>query len=119
VLQFGRTISMANTTGDHRQAVAEAQSLAQNADGPTLGGLARLCALASKPSVRRKELAAIAAVREEYAALAVVLLRQAASNGFRDTLYLQYGPDLVALRERKDFQMLLKDREAPTDRHSP
>jgi hypothetical protein len=119
VLQFGRTISMANNTGDHRQAVTEAQSLAQNADGPTLGGLARLCALASKASASKQEPGAAAAIREEYAALAVNLLRQAASKGYRDTLYLQQGTDLAILRDRKDFQKLLENTEAPTDKHIP
>jgi tetratricopeptide (TPR) repeat protein len=118
-LKIGRAISEAHVKGDHREAISDAQVLAKDADGPTLGGLARLCALASRPSGSRKEPAATAAVCEEYAALAVVLLRQAALKGFRDTLYLQKGPDLVALRDRKDFQMLLEDREASTDRHSP
>jgi hypothetical protein len=47
-----------------------------------------------------------------------MLLRQAAAKGHRDTLYLKEGTDLAPLRNRKDFQMLLGDMEATTDRHS-
>jgi hypothetical protein len=119
VLQLGRVISQANVSGDHRQALAKAESLAQNADGPTLAGLARLCARTSVPLADGQKPSAAAPFHEEYAARAVLLLRQAASKGFRDTLYLQKGTDLAPLRDRKDFQMLLADREAPIDRHSP
>jgi tetratricopeptide (TPR) repeat protein len=119
VLQLGRAISQAHVSGNHRQALSEAEALAKSSDGPTLAGLARLCGLASAPLVGGQEPAAAAPFQEEYAARAVGLLRQAASKGFRDTLYLQKGTDLAILRNRKDFQMLLEDREATTDRHSP
>jgi hypothetical protein len=48
-----------------------------------------------------------------------MLLRQAASKGYRDKFYLQQGTDLAILRDRKDFQKLLEDAEAATDKHSP
>jgi tetratricopeptide (TPR) repeat protein len=119
VHQLGRAISQAHVSGNHRQALSEADSLAKNADGHTLAGMARACALASTPLSGGKEPAAAAPVREEYAARAVMLLRQAASKGYRDTLYLQQGTDLAILRGRKDFQKLLEDTDVPTDKHGP
>jgi tetratricopeptide (TPR) repeat protein len=118
VLQLGRAISQAHVNGNHRQALTEAETLAKEADGPTLEGLARLCALASAPLAGGQKAGAAAAVQEEYAARAVVLLRQAAAKGHRDTLYLKEGTDLAPLRDRKDFQMLLEDTDTTTDRHS-
>jgi tetratricopeptide (TPR) repeat protein len=118
VFQLGRAISQAHLKGNHREALAEADALAKNADGPTLAGLARLCALASAPLTGGQKPAVATTVREQYASRAVVLLRQAASKGFRDTLYLQKGTDLAPLRDRKDFQTLLADAEATTNPHS-
>jgi hypothetical protein len=104
VLRLGRSISRAHLGGDHGQALAEAEALAGDADGPALEGMARLCALAS---------AAVAGdLREPYAARAVALLRQAVAKGYQDIVYLKEGTDLAALRERPDFQKLLVDREA-------
>jgi hypothetical protein len=118
VRQLGRAISRAHASGNPRQALSEAEALAKEGDGPTLEGLARLCALASAPLAGRQERAAAAPVQEEYAARAVVLLRQAALKGCRDSLYFQQGTDLASLHHRKDFQMLLEDTEATTDRRS-
>jgi tetratricopeptide (TPR) repeat protein len=118
VLQLGRAISQAHLKGNHPEALTEADALAKNADGPTLAGLARLCARASVPLVGGQKPAAATPVQEEYAARAVQLLRQAASKGFCDTLYLQQGTDLAPLRHRKDFQTLLADAQVTTDGHS-
>src|SRR5262249_28836623 len=119
VPQLGRAIARAHVDGDPRPALAEAGALAKDADGPTPPGLARLCALAPPPVAGGQGPAAAAHFQEEYATRAVGLLRQAASKGFRDTLYLQQGTDLAILRNREDFRMLLGDTEATTDRHSP
>jgi hypothetical protein len=95
ILQLGRAISQAYITGDHATALTAVESLAKESDGPTLEGLARLCALAA------------AAGGESYAARAVELLRQAAGKGHRDTAYLKDGSDLTSLHSRADFQNLL------------
>jgi tetratricopeptide (TPR) repeat protein len=119
VLQLGRAISQAHVSGDHRQALAEAEALAQDGDGAALTGMARLCALASTPLAGGQGTDAAAPVREEYAARAVMLLRQAASKGSRDTLYLKQGTDLAPLRDRKDFRTLLEGTDGTTDRPGP
>jgi tetratricopeptide (TPR) repeat protein len=99
VLQLGRAISQAQGSGNHDQALAEAESRAKGADVWTLEGLARLCALASEGN------------GERYAVQAVKLLRQAVREGYRDTLYLKEGADLAPLRQRDDFKKLLADLE--------
>jgi hypothetical protein len=105
---------------EHRQVLTEAEVLAQYADGPTLSGLARLCALAAAAWVGGHSPGAVAStpVRPEYAARAVLLLRHAAAMGYRDCLYLKQGTDLAPLRNRKDFQMLLAGPDATTESHS-
>jgi tetratricopeptide (TPR) repeat protein len=99
VLKLGRAISQAQASGSHEQALAEAETLAKGGDAPTLEGLARLCARASEVA------------GERYAVLAVKLLRQAVSAGYRDTLYLNEGADLAPLRQRDDFKKLLAELE--------
>jgi serine/threonine protein kinase/tetratricopeptide (TPR) repeat protein len=118
VLQLGRAISQAHLSGDHHQALAAAESLAKDSDGPTLEGLARLCARASAGVVSGGgEAAQAREFQEPYAARAVELLRQASVKGYRDSLYLKEGADLAPLRGRADFQKLLAEvgakREAP------
>jgi tetratricopeptide (TPR) repeat protein len=102
VLQLGLAISQAQVSGNHDQALSEAESLAKDSDAPTLEGLARLCALAS------------AVAGERYAVQAVKLLGQAVSAGYRDTLYLKEGADLAPLRQRDDFKKLLAELEEKT-----
>jgi tetratricopeptide (TPR) repeat protein len=112
VLQLGRAISQAHVGGDSRQGLAEAETLAKDADGPTLERLARLCALASAAATSEKQEPAEAAdLREQYAARAVALLRQAIGKGYRDRLYLREGTDVVSVRQRADFQKLLAGLE--------
>jgi tetratricopeptide (TPR) repeat protein len=107
-LQLGRAISQAYMSGNHSQALTESETLAKEADGPTLERLGRVCALASalgpQPSTTRS-------FHEEYAARAVALFRQAAAKGCRDVLYLTEGADLAPLRKRNDFQSLLMNNK--------
>jgi hypothetical protein len=49
---------------------------------------------------------------EQYAARAVVLLRQAVAAGYKDAAHMKKDPDLDALRDRDDFKALLKELEA-------
>jgi tetratricopeptide (TPR) repeat protein/tRNA A-37 threonylcarbamoyl transferase component Bud32 len=119
-LQLGRAISQAHVSGDHRQALAGADTLARDADGRTLEELARLCALASAAIADEgQEPAAAAQFREQYAARAVDLLRQAAGKGYRDIAYLKEGSDLAPLRHRTDFQKLLAKGEAKRETPGP
>jgi serine/threonine-protein kinase len=71
-----------------------------------------LCApLADKPETR-----------EEYAARAVGLLRQAIAKGYKDTAHIKEDADLDALRRRDDFKKLVADLEAatkPKDKEKP
>jgi hypothetical protein len=93
-------------------------TLAKDADGPTLEGLARLCALASAAGGER-EPAKAAELGEQYAARAVELLRQAVGKGYRDSVYLKKGTDLAPLRQRADFQKLLAEAEAKRETPGP
>jgi hypothetical protein len=107
-LQLGRAISRACLSGNHSQALTEAESLAKEADGPTLERLGRVCALASALGPQPPTTGSF---HEEYAARAVALLRLAAAKGCRDILYLTEGADLAPLRKRDDFQSLLMDNK--------
>jgi tetratricopeptide (TPR) repeat protein len=112
VLRLGRAMSQAHLHGDHEKALAEATALAQDGDGRTLEGLARLCAQASAAiASSTQEAGQGAKFQEQYAARAVQLLRQAAGKGHRDRLYLKEGTDLAPLRSRADFQKLLAEAE--------
>jgi tetratricopeptide (TPR) repeat protein len=118
MLQLGQAISQAHHSGEHRQALAQAEALAKDADGPTLEGLARLCALASAANGEPKTPEA-AAAREQYPARAVELLRQAVAKGYRDSLYLKNGTDLSPLRGRMDLQKLVREVEAMNESSNP
>jgi tetratricopeptide (TPR) repeat protein/tRNA A-37 threonylcarbamoyl transferase component Bud32 len=60
---------------------------------------------AKKPEAARKELA------QAYADQAMVWLRQAVKDGFRDAAHLRRNEDFQSLRGRPDFQELLADME--------
>ncbi len=87
-------------------AVAAADRLAQVAVTPgdaynAACGYARCVPLADKPEVK-----------ERYAARAVALLQQAVAKGYKDVAHMKKDRDLDALRDREDFQALLKELEA-------
>jgi len=71
------------------------------------GLLARCVPLAAEdkklPEPKGKELAKI------YAELAITLLRQAVASGFQDAAFLRTSEDFQALREREEFQKILKE----------
>ncbi len=93
--------------GDHAKAVAEANALAETKDvtGNTLYDLACVCALASAAAKGD------AKFQDQYATRAVELLRQAVAKGYKDIDHLKKDDDLKALREREDFQKLVKELE--------
>jgi serine/threonine protein kinase len=99
-------------SGNHREASAAVEELAQgaNRDGATLFNLA--CITAQCAAVARDD----ALLRESYAARAVVLLAQARGAGFfQDAAgidQLKKDGDLDALRGRDDYRQLLKELEA-------
>jgi hypothetical protein len=51
-------------------------------------------------------------LQERYAARAMELLRQAVQKGFQDVAHMKKDTDLDPLREREDFQKLIRELEA-------
>lgn len=94
--------------GDHAQASAEANALAnaKSLSGEILYDLACACAVAAGAVKDDNKL------QDQYAARAVELLRQAVAKGFKDNEHLKSDDDLKALRQRPDYQQLAKDLEA-------
>jgi serine/threonine protein kinase/WD40 repeat protein len=92
--------------GQAQGAVATVEALASgdSLDNGALYECGRIYALAASA------VQGDAAVADRYAARAVVLLRQAADAGYKDSQALRIDPDLDALRGRDDFKKLLKER---------
>jgi eukaryotic-like serine/threonine-protein kinase len=101
-----RALALARA-GRHAQAVAEAQALAEATDteGKALYDLARVCSFAAN-SVKEND-----TLRDQYAARAVALLRQAIAKGYKNLEHLKKDEDLKALQQREDFQKLLQELE--------
>jgi serine/threonine-protein kinase len=104
-LRLGRAMSLARA-GQHAAAVAETNTLAEvkDAGSSTLYALACVCAVASA-TVQDTML------REQYAVRSVELLEQAIVKGYKDIEHLKKNDDLKALREREDYQKLVKKLE--------
>jgi len=79
-------------------------------DHVAAGVLARCAGLAAKDSSladgKRAELA------KTFGAESIALLRQAMRNGFRNAEFLRTSEDFQAIRDREDFQQVLKDLPA-------
>jgi eukaryotic-like serine/threonine-protein kinase len=105
-LRMSRALSLARG-GAHAKAIAEANALAQSrdADGATLYHLACICACSSAAAKDDAKL------KDQYAARAVELLRQAVARGYKDIEHLKKDDGLRALREREDFKKLLESPE--------
>ncbi len=105
-IRTSRAQSLARA-GEHFKAVAEANALAADKEvpGDALFDLACICALASAAVKDDAKLA------DQYAARAALLLRQAIAKGYKDIEHLKKDDDLKALREREDFQKLVKELE--------
>ncbi|MCI0639460.1 MAG: serine/threonine-protein kinase, partial [Gemmataceae bacterium] len=103
--------------GQHTQAVAEAERLAQQASAPpgVLYNAACVYALAVSAVQKDSELPSTERTRlaEKYAVRAVELLTKVHSAGFfkRPTMaaHLQQDPDLAALRARADYRRLVDE----------
>jgi tetratricopeptide (TPR) repeat protein len=105
--RHGRAMSLARA-GEHARAVAEAAFLAElkGHTGQTLYDLACVCALAAADAQGDARL------REQYAARAVALLRQAIAAGYTDAAGMKKDRDLDALRDRADFRAVLAETRA-------
>jgi hypothetical protein len=85
------------------EAVQEAEQAAATKQPAMLYGAARVCALASAAAKDNAKL------REQYAARAVELLRQAAAKGYKDIEHLKKDDDFKPLRDRADYKTLLNE----------
>lgn len=102
--------------GDHAALATEAEELARfgfdlAGDANQATGFVASCVLLSQrdeklTESKRRQLAS------NYADRALVLLRRAIANGFRDSTNLLKNSDLDPLRNRPDFQKLLKELES-------
>jgi WD40 repeat protein len=119
-IRKGRALALARA-GEHANAVAEANALAQAKDvsTATLYDLACVCAIASS-TVKGGKIAGTDAARlaELYAARAVELLRSVIAKGYKDIEHMKKDDDLKSLREREDFQKLLKQAESSVSRRN-
>jgi eukaryotic-like serine/threonine-protein kinase len=102
----GRAQSLARA-GNHVEAAAEANTLAESA-GLNGGALYDLACVFTLAAAAVKD---DAKLRDQYAARAVELLRQAVAKGFKDATHMKKDIDLDPLREREDFKKLLADLE--------
>jgi hypothetical protein len=98
-----RAITLARA-GSHTAAVAAVDKLAQvkGTTADTFYNGACVYALAAGAVTDD------AGLREEYAARAVELLRQAIAAGYKDAPHIEKNTDFDAIRGRKEFQQLLK-----------
>jgi tetratricopeptide (TPR) repeat protein len=102
--------------GDHATSTREAEDLARFAEDPIEDAfdaslfVARCIPLAQKdaklPESAREELAT------KYADRAVALLNQAVANGFRSVALVEKETGFNSVRDREDFQKLLKELKA-------
>jgi tetratricopeptide (TPR) repeat protein len=105
--RLGRTLSLAQATGQHTKALAEANALADNkSERPVdLYDAACYCAMASAAAKEDGEIAT------RYANQAMALLRRAVETGQRSVELMKTDPGLDALRPRADFRKLLSEVE--------
>jgi serine/threonine-protein kinase len=104
--------------GRHAEAAAAAEQLLQAAVNPMADAydagcyLARCVPLAQKdgqlPPARQQELV------KSYGDRALAALRQAVRHGYRDAAHMKRDADLDPLRERADFQALVREVESGT-----
>jgi len=102
-----RALALAGV-GDHVQATREADEVAaaKEATGPLLHDIACVFSLASR-AVKDD-----AKLKESYATRAVELLQQAVQKGYQDVAHMKKDTDLDPLRQREDFQKLIRELEA-------
>jgi tetratricopeptide (TPR) repeat protein len=92
--------------GQVAAAIEEAEELAKNADSGVLYNVACVYALASQPT---KANPISPQQQAKYAERAIALLRQAVAKGYNNVHEMKNDDDLKSLRQRDDFQKLLRD----------
>lgn len=92
--------------GQVATAIEEAEELAKNGEGEVLFNTARVYALAIKPT---KANPISPQQQEKYAERAIALLHQALAKGYKDADHLKNNDDWKTLRQRDDFQNLLRE----------
>jgi tetratricopeptide (TPR) repeat protein len=94
--------------GQVAAAIEEAEELAKNADSLLLYNVACVYAVASVPS---KANPISPEQQAKYAQRAIGLLRQAVAKGYSNVNEMKNDDDLKPLRQRDDFQKLLRDMQ--------
>jgi hypothetical protein len=94
--------------GQVATAIEEAEELAKTAEPLVLYNAACVYALASKPT---KANPIPAEQQAKYAERAIALLRQAVAKGYNNVHNMKNDDDLKPLRERDDFQKLLREMQ--------
>jgi tetratricopeptide (TPR) repeat protein len=102
-----RALALAHV-GDHVQATREADEVAaaKEASGPVLQDTACAFSVASATVKDDDKL------KERYATRAMELLQQAIQKGYQDLAHMKKDTDLDPLRQREDFQKLIRELEA-------
>jgi serine/threonine protein kinase/tetratricopeptide (TPR) repeat protein len=113
--RMSRALSLARAA-DHARAVSEANELAQGDDvnAAVLYDLACVCSLASAavtPAASNGK-AESEKLKEQYAARALELLRQAVPRGWMEVAHMKKDTDLTPLRQREEFKKLMAELEA-------
>src|SRR5262249_41244238 len=111
-LRLQLALSLARA-GRHAQATAAVELLPSgNADSDTLYGAARVYALAAAQAAKEAPPNTSSLYAERCARRAVTLLLQAVRKGHKDAAQLKKDSDLDPLRQRADFQELLRALDA-------
>jgi serine/threonine protein kinase/tetratricopeptide (TPR) repeat protein len=101
--------------GEHRAAAAAASEFLQAAVEPASDAYRAACIFARSATLAGKDKQLSELERKElvqaYADKAMVALRQAIQNGYKDVAQIKKAPDLDALRSRDDFQKLVTELE--------
>jgi serine/threonine protein kinase/tetratricopeptide (TPR) repeat protein len=92
---------------EHARATAESDALTESPNAPAAVFYVAACIYSLSAAAARAD----DKLADRYATRAVELLRQAFAKGFRDVDLLKKARDLEPLRQRKDFQKLLKEME--------
>ena len=103
-LRRQRAASLARA-GEHAQAVNEAEELAKTDDKDSNAIYDLACVYALACAAAKDD----AKLKEQYAARAVEMLRQAVAKGFKNIEHLKKDDDLMVLREREDYLKLVKE----------
>jgi eukaryotic-like serine/threonine-protein kinase len=105
-IRLQRAVSLARA-GEHARATAEADALADSKDVTIATLYDAACIHALSSAAARQD----AKQADRYAARAVALLLRAIQKGWNDAEHIGKDSDLDPLRQRDDFQKLIRDLE--------